>query len=232
MINCTSIWRTTAAPLVISLWLGSDVGATGVVSPTDAFPPPVGQYVSLNTAPHTDGLSLQAEYEMRLVAGLSLSPLSLASLPPGNYQVDSFFDVFVEIDLPGLVGPQATFPDSIGLFVDILNSSGATGSGESWDTEILSMSLTGDVGGQQVVIREDPNRASTGQTTVTDLGNVQFQIDSFFDVYTEISIDGGPWVPSDNALHLELVPAPSAFGAAGVLAGGWGYCAEDARREC
>ena len=69
----------------------------------------------------------------------------------------------------------------------------------SWDTEILSMSLSGDVGGVSIEIRESPSLPSPGQTTVVDLGGGQYQIDSFFDVYTELSIDGGAFQPQTNA---------------------------------
>jgi hypothetical protein len=80
----------------------------------------------------------------------------------------------------------------------------------SWDTEILSMSLTGDVGGVRVEIRENPDLPSPGQTTVTDLGGGQFQIDSFFDVFTELSVGGGPFEPQSNPPgRIRMRSAPS-----------------------
>ena len=53
------------------------------------------------------------------------------------------------------------------------------------------MSLYGYVpGGPPILIREDPAQASVGQTTITDLGGGLYHIDSFFDVFTELSVDG------------------------------------------
>jgi hypothetical protein len=79
----------------------------------------------------------------------------------------------------------------------------------SWDTEILSMDLSGDVGGIQIEIRESPSLPSPGETRVADLGDGTFQVDSFFDVFTELSIEGGPFQPQTNgAGRITLMPIP------------------------
>lgn len=77
----------------------------------------------------------------------------------------------------------------------------------SWDTEMVSMSLSGNVGGNPVLIQESPTLPSTGHTTVTDIGGGQFRIDSFFDVFTELSLDNGTtWIPSSGSTHVVLTP--------------------------
>lgn len=49
------------------------------------------------------------------------------------------------------------------------------------------------------MIRESPTLASTGQTTITDVGGGEFSITSFFDIFTELSVDGGQtWMPAEN----------------------------------
>ena len=81
-------------------------------------------------------------------------------------------------------------------------------------TEILSMDLSGDMplpggGTLQVIIQESPSQDSQGQTTITDLGGGQFQIDSFFDVFTEISVDGGQnFIPSTGNTRVDLAAPP------------------------
>jgi hypothetical protein len=84
---------------------------------------------------------------------------------------------------------------------------GRTGSQTgTFDTEIVSMSLSGDVGGVSIEIRENPSQQSLGEATITDIGGGQFAVDSFFDVYTEISVDGGPFQPQTNgASRMTLV---------------------------
>jgi hypothetical protein len=82
----------------------------------------------------------------------------------------------------------------------------------TFDTEMLSMSLTG--GG--VMIRESPTRASTGKTSITDIGGGMYHIDSFFDVFTELSLDGGTtWIPKaglrGTRVNLGGVPEPTSI---------------------
>ena len=93
-------------------------------------------------------------------------------------------------------------------------------------TEMLSMSLSGVTPFGPFMIRESPSRPSLGQTTITDIGGGLYQIDSFFDVFTELSIDGGAsWMPSHDefgapqAGHVVLVPEPTSMSllAAGLV---------------
>ncbi|MCI0332132.1 MAG: PEP-CTERM sorting domain-containing protein [Planctomycetes bacterium] len=82
----------------------------------------------------------------------------------------------------------------------------------TFDTEMLSMSLSG-MGGA-VMIRESPTRASTGKTSITDIGGGMYHIDSFFDVFTELSLDGGQnWIPKSGLrgtrVNLGGVPEPA-----------------------
>ncbi len=115
---------------------------------------------------------------------------------------DSILNAKVELGF-GNIPIQLTGPVQTIVFGKTGNTTG------TFDTEILSMSLTGDVGGLNVEIRESPTHASTGQTIITDLGGGLFQIDSFFDVFTELSVDGGPFMPSAESGRMDLVPADS-----------------------
>ena len=81
----------------------------------------------------------------------------------------------------------------------------------TFDTEMLSMSLTGVLGG---MVRESPSRPSLGRTSITDIGGGMYHIDSFFDVFTDFSIDGGQtWMPSSSSTRVYLggVPEPASF---------------------
>jgi hypothetical protein len=95
----------------------------------------------------------------------------------------------------------------------------------TFDVEMLSMTLTGG----PVMIRESPTKASTGKTSITDIGGGMWHIDSFFDVFTELSLDGGmTWIPKagnrGTRVNLGGVPEPSSavlaalalIGAAGI----------------
>ncbi|MCI0332130.1 MAG: PEP-CTERM sorting domain-containing protein [Planctomycetes bacterium] len=66
----------------------------------------------------------------------------------------------------------------------------------TFDTEMLSMTLTGGGG---VMIRESPTLPSLGKSSITDIGGGLYHIDSFFDVFTELSLDGGAsWIPNSE----------------------------------
>jgi hypothetical protein len=60
-----------------------------------------------------------------------------------------------------------------------------------------------------VMVRESPTLPSLGQTSVSG-GLGDYTIDSFFDVFTELSLDGGQtWGPDlDGPAHMELCPEP------------------------
>ena len=120
------------------------------------------------------------------------------------------------------------FPGLITLSgpVEILTREKAIRDTGTFQTEMISMDLTGTAGvtGPPIIVRQDPNRPSLGVTTITDLGGGQFHVDSFFDVFTEISVDNGAnWIASEGSTHMSLVPEPGSLtlvslGLLGVLA--------------
>lgn len=92
-----------------------------------------------------------------------------------------------------------------------------------FETELVQMTLMGNTPLGPVTIQESPTLQSLGGTTITQIGPGQFQISSFFDIFTELSLDGGPFIPQERGpSRVTLVPAPAALlllgvGAVGVL---------------
>ena len=82
----------------------------------------------------------------------------------------------------------------------------------TFSTQMLSMDLTGTVGGHSVEIMLDPSIPTTGQATIAANGGGEFRISSFFDVFTELSLDHGPFTPQTNPpTHVTLqTPEPVA----------------------
>jgi len=118
---------------------------------------------------------------------------------------DSILSGIVDVPGMGISGLKVTLtgPVTTRVFDKVGQDTG------TFDTEIVSMSLTGGIGGMQVEIRENPNQQSYGRTTIADLGGGEWQIDSFFDVYTELSVTGGLFFPDNNAPgRMELCPEP------------------------
>ena len=115
------------------------------------------------------------------------------------------FDALVEGVFDDGSGPQPVILQ--GPVTTVVRGKGGATTG-SWDTEILSMDLSGDVGGIPIEIRESPSLPSPGETRVEDIGGGEFRIDSFFDVFTELSIDGGPFQPQVNEATRMDLPEP------------------------
>ena len=82
------------------------------------------------------------------------------------------------------------------------------GSTQVFDTEMLAFDV-GDAS-SSFLLRESPTRQSLGQTKITTAPDGTYRISSFFDIFTEISFDGGAtWSPSDGPLRLEGARIPS-----------------------
>lgn len=118
---------------------------------------------------------------------------------------DSEFEAEAEVNGSNVGAVMLTGPVVVELFgrnVGDMNG--------SWDTEIVSMSLTGNIGGMTVMVRESPSLGSLGHSSITDLGGGMYDIDSFFDVFTELSVDGGQsWIPSNTGVRMIGIPEPA-----------------------
>jgi len=153
---------------------------------------------------------------------LSDSPLrdfgSVTRTPSAGNELESFSSQLDgQISVNG--SPNAPFisggPQQDIVFGKVGNTTG------TFNTEILSLNISGSssISGP-FMIRESPTLASTGQTTITSIGGGLYQIASFFDVFTELSVDGGnSWIPSDTSAHIVLTPEPSTL-ALVALSGG------------
>lgn len=85
---------------------------------------------------------------------------------------------------------------------------GQTGNTSYYDNEMLMLNISGGNLPAGYKIRLSPSHASTGQTTITDVGGL-YNITSYFDVWTEISIDNGmTWIPGDTCGRMTLHDYP------------------------
>jgi hypothetical protein len=143
-------------------------------------------------------------------------PAGSAQLPPpgGSSTANGFFDVFTELRM----GPGSP-PFHIDSFFDITYRVGGGGGGGvgglegTWPLEILALSIKGvGPGSEPITIRESPTLASVGELRSTFVADGFYRIDSFFDVFTELSLDGGQTYHAANSgLRLTLngiVPEP------------------------
>ncbi len=110
---------------------------------------------------------------------------------------------------PPLVAASVTHPLSIQVrMVEQITLASTQGAVRTFDTELSAFELGGSTAPAGVLVRESPSVASTGRTTVTALTNGQYRIESFYDVWLEISLDdGATWNPAAEAVRMTLGPA-------------------------
>jgi hypothetical protein len=144
--------------------------------------------------------------------------------PPPATPVDELHDFDSDLDVlvtcnPFDVGACGPLPPGVplpfhldGRVQTLAFGKGPTETTGTFPTEMIAMSLQGGPGGM-IQVRESPTLPSLGQTRITDTGGGMYHIDSFFDVFTELSLDGGAtWIPSAASTRVDLVPEPASFG--------------------
>ena len=92
-----------------------------------------------------------------------------------------------------------------------------------YSTEMLGLNITASTPLGTVLIRESPTLASLGHTTVTAVSG-GYTVDSFFDIFTELSLDdGNTWIPDADGpvlMEYECIPEPASTVLLGIgLAG-------------
>jgi hypothetical protein len=142
------------------------------------------------------------------------SQSSRHGVPGTNNEVEDFpSSMNGQISVNG--SPNQPTSSSGPVQTEVFNKIGQTTG--TFQTEMLQLSLNGNSPFGPYMIRESPTLQSLGQTKITDIGGGLFHIDSFFDVFTELSVDGGSsWIPSQGAAHVNLVPEPATVALLGL----------------
>jgi hypothetical protein len=156
----------------------------------DCIPPLNSSYVGQFHAKYSDGTNVydltQPEHHR----------FTMCTPPPvsgqQNHSFGSEVDALISINNGPTQPIHAQGASTVGVLAD-----GSNGPTRFFDTEMLQLDLLAAPG---VLIRESPTKQSTGRTSITDLGGGLYRIDSFFDIFTELSVDGGQtWMPSTDA---------------------------------
>ena len=153
---------------------------------------------------------------------------------PMSYDLGSSLCVFTDLDLTtgddvvqSLIGPDEHNVVSVSLtgeydcgmgvsplqlngVMEVIARDKAGSTKGTFDTEIVAMTLTGLVGSDPVEVRESPTASSQGSMYIADSGGGWYFIDSFFDVFTELSVDGGnTWIAQEpTSSQIYLWPEP------------------------
>jgi hypothetical protein len=196
----------------------------------DVLPPGPGGYPDLPPAIGDYRASLgelHAQYGIYFLLNSAIHhdfAVQYAPPQPGYTAIESFGSL---IDLTGEMNYGGTWIPFAATNVSAPTTIMITGLSTpgQYSTEMLAMNISVSSPFGPIMIREDPRPgyASTGQTTFTPATG-GYKIDSFFDVYTELSLDGGAnWIPDDNGpIHVsyENCPEPASTALLGIgLAG-------------
>ncbi|MEX2091932.1 MAG: hypothetical protein WD971_04600 [Pirellulales bacterium] len=131
--------------------------------------------------------------------------------------LDSFFDINYEMQMSIGLGPVFPVFGAGQMHVQGSAPAGLDSFTTEFQLELLQLDLLPSAVADplsEILLRESPMLASTGVTTVVDLcpfcDAFHWRMTSFFDVFAEISIDGGAnWVPSDGSFRIvQGIPEP------------------------
>jgi hypothetical protein len=130
--------------------------------------------------------------------------------PPAGLSVTHTFHLGTDFDISFDHGSNFVHASSSNICTVNLQGMSTGNSGpQSFDTEMLQLDISGGNIPSAVMIRESPTLKSTGQTQINPTAG-GFFVSSFFDVFTELSTDGGQtWLPAVQSVHLDLRVDPT-----------------------
>ena len=129
--------------------------------------------------------------------------------PPLGASTLAMFDAVLDINLSSDGGSSYAMHAAPASLTAHLTTTDQIGNNETIQTELLQMDASGGSLPPGVMLRESPSLASRGEAQSTDMGGGQFQISSFFDVFTELSLDSGQtWHPASGSIHVDLLQGP------------------------
>ncbi|MBM4102535.1 MAG: HYR domain-containing protein, partial [Planctomycetes bacterium] len=180
------------------------------VAPSNPFPTP-------NLQPATGQYVHDEEWFAYYAIGVVLKDVvisrftqSIPPPPPGftaTHTCDTMVDMMISTDGGATFNPVVT---SATITFQMTGRLGGDGVTEYYDTEMLQLNINGGGLPPFIRLRESPTRASLGRTSERSLLSGNYNIESFFDVFTELSVDGGmSWQPSiAGSTTIYLVPKP------------------------
>jgi hypothetical protein len=102
----------------------------------------------------------------------------------------------------------------------------------TFNAQITNFDFTGMFNGHPFEIKQNPSQATTGQTTINQVaGTGLYQVSSFFDVFAELSLDSGPFVPGPMRSSTLTTALPEPGTAALAILGLLGLIGTASRRR-
>jgi hypothetical protein len=196
-------WGAVQRP--VRMELNSNPAAVG--ARTDAFPP-AGTYDSppVQITRYANGILARRYRHPIFIPPIIPRPPPCLTCPPERYEFQT--DLLFEFSANGgQTWQEGRAPSHVAVAVISCCNAGAT---TMFDTEMLQLDAQIPIpGAPGVRLRESPTLKSRGRTSVGDSPSLSqpHRIGSFFDIFTEISLDGGQnWSRSIEPTHVVLQP--------------------------
>lgn len=171
-------------------------GQGGCTVPDDCLPPPNARYVG----------NFHAFFQIPGSGVLDFSNLMLdrfSNCNPLPHRVGDPITHTFEAVVQGELSIQGGMPihfEAPARGTMRITLAGHHGQDRTFDTEMLQLDLSGGTLPKTLLIRESPTLSSLGYTLVTRIPRGNFRVGSFFDIFTELSLDGGQtWIPAMDA---------------------------------
>ena len=217
----TIIVRVAAAMLGLASLGISAQGRANYITPNPGLPPQGGALPPgyFGQSPVTYDLSGGGTVELFNVVHAGFTNIVVTTVGADEFET---FDSVLTGQASVNGGPLSAFGLTGSVEVEAFGKAGQTEG--TFNTQMLSLNMAGTIGGDSVAIMLNPLIASTGVTTITNIGGTPplFNISSFFDVFTELSVNSGPFVASDGGHRVVLgsIPEPGSWimlGLAGLI---------------
>jgi len=174
--------------------------AAAYFSPAAEAPPPEIRESPTSMFMYPNGMML------RNMVMIRESPTKALPGPGDSATIDSFFDVYAEVSTDGGATWASSHTVGSPLEMEMSNVGGGGGGGILYTGVVKWFN---DKKGFYT-IRESPTLVSSAEMEVRNNPGGGYMIDSFFDIFTEISVDDGlSWVPSSGPVHMEGTPEPA-----------------------
>src|SRR5439155_16269437 len=114
-----------------------------------------------------------------------------------KHSFNSILDLYLSTDSGKTYRPVRASAKSM-VSINLATRSGISAAPALYDTEMTMLDVIGLPNG--ILIRESPTLPSRGGTAIDQLSDGSYRIGSFFDIFTEVSTDGGQsWTPAQSA---------------------------------
>lgn len=207
------------------LWGASAVALPTFVSTDLRLPNPDQPYVMTSERVDYGGASYFSVYNFDFqVADPDQLAFPVQNMD-GSVAFDSTFDVTYRMDVSLGLGPVFTISGPGTARVEGLAPPNGGGDVFEFDTELVALDLEWESPLFDVYsFRESPTLASTGVTRVEGACYsvcppivLSVQVSSFFDVFTELTLNDQTWIPASAAIHVEQAPEPTSASLAAVV---------------